>query len=138
MATIQETKVCLRIFGDNLAPDSITEKLGHPPTHAESKGDEIVGKKSGRVRIAKSGGWRLQANNAVPGDLNAQISELLDKLTMDENVWTEIALDNKIDIFCGLFMGGGIEGECISAHNLLALGKRQIELNLDIYGPSEA
>ena len=137
MAIIEKTSVSLRIFGDDLSPDSITDQLGHPPTYSEAKGEEIVGKKTGRVRVAKTGCWRLHAKEAVPGNLDAQITELLEKLTKEEKIWNKIASKYKIELFCGLFMGGEMEGEGISAENLLALGQRQIELSLGIYGPSE-
>jgi len=40
----------------------------------------------------------------------------------------------KIDLFCGLFMGGSNEGISISPESMVALGLRHMELGLDIYG----
>ena len=133
MATIQTTKVTLRIFGDKLHPESISEQLGHPPTKSQIKGERIIGRNTGKVRIAKKGCWLLQAENATPGNLDAQIYDLIEKLTNDMNTWGIIAKNNEMDLFCGLFMSGGMEGEGISAKNLLALGQRKIKLSLDIY-----
>jgi hypothetical protein len=59
---------------------------------------------------------------------------LLSKLTDDFNVWASIAERYKLDLFCGLFMQGSNEGLSISPKSLAALGLRQIELGLDIYG----
>jgi hypothetical protein len=78
--------------------------------------------------------WRLFATEREPQDLDGQIDELLSKLTDDFNVWASIAEKYKLDLFCGLFMRGSNEGLSISPKSLAALGLRQIELGLDIYG----
>jgi hypothetical protein len=78
--------------------------------------------------------WRLFATKREPQDLDGQIDELLSKLTDDFNVWASIAERYKLDLFCGLFMQGSNEGLSISPKSLAALGLRQIELGLDIYG----
>ncbi len=135
MACIYRSTATLRIIGDDLVPDEISHLLGPSPTHAQTKGDEIVGKKTGNVRIAKFGMWRLQASDCEPEDLNSQIQFILDRLTNDLVIWKSLASRYKMDLFCGLFMECGNEGMDISPESLLALGSRGIKLDLDIYGP---
>jgi hypothetical protein len=134
MAQLQKSAVTLRISGDDLVPDEITKLLGASPTHAQTKGDRIVGKETGRVRIAKSGMWRLCAADREPEDIDGQIHEILSQLTGDLTVWQNITTKYHADLFCGLFMRLTNEGLTISSESLAALGARGIEMGLDIYG----
>ena len=58
--------------------------------------------------------WRLSAMDREPEDLDAQIGDLLSKLTDDLTVWTSIAEKYRVDLFCGLFMREGNEGLSIA------------------------
>ncbi len=79
------------------------------------------------------GVWRLQATDREPEDMDSQIREILSQTTSDLAVWRSIAEKHKIDLFCGLFLGGSNEGMTLSPQSLLALGERGIEMGLDIY-----
>ena len=131
---MDHTAASLRIMGDDLDPLEITLLLGHEPSSAERKGQEIVGKSTGRVREARTGSWRLEARARAPGDLDAQIGEILSKLSSDLGTWQKLAERFRMDLFCGLFLNGGTGGEVVSAKSMAALGSRGIELGLDIYG----
>lgn len=133
MAHVQKSVVTLRIGGDDLIPDEITALLGVSPTDAHVKGQELVGRKTGRVRIAKSGMWRLEASDREPEDMEGQIREILDQTSGDLGVWQRIGKKYQVDLFCGLFLGGSNEGLTLSPQSLRALGERGIELGLDIY-----
>jgi hypothetical protein len=134
MPALDHTAASLRIIGDDLDPLEITRLLGHEPTSTERKGQEIVGKSTGKVRVARTGAWRLEARARAPGDLDAQIGEILSKLSSDLGVWQKLAERFRVDLFCGLFLSGSTGGEVVSAESMAALGNRRIELGLDIYG----
>jgi hypothetical protein len=133
MAQLQRSAVTLRIGGDDLIPDEITALVGASPTHTQFKGQQIIGKKTGTVRVAKSGLWRLCAADRKPEDMDGQIQEILSQMTDDLAVWQSIGSRFQIDLFCGLFLGGSNEGLTLSAKSLSALGARGIEMGLDIY-----
>jgi hypothetical protein len=133
MAQVQKSSVTLRIGGDDLIPLEITKLLGVQPTTAETKGDKIVGCKTGHVRIARMGIWMLEAEDREPEGMNGQVQELLGQLTSDLAVWKSIGKKYQIDLFCGIFLGGSNEGMTLSAACLAALGERGIEMGLDIY-----
>lgn len=133
MAQVQRSVVTLRIGSDDLVPDEITRLLGATPTTTQIKGEKIVGKKSGQVRIAKSGMWRLCASDREPEDMDGQIREILSQTTSDLSVWHGIAQKHQINLFCGLFLHVSNEGMTLSPESLAALGERGIELELDIY-----
>ena len=71
----------------------------------------------------------------MPGDLDGQVTELLQRLTSDLEIWGVLAGRFRVDLFCGLFMDGSNEGFNLSTSALKALGDRGIELALDIYAP---
>ncbi len=134
MPALDHTAASLRIMGDDLNPPEITRLLGHEPSRAERKGQEIVGKSPGNGRVARTGSWRLEARARAPGDLDAQIDEILSKLSGDLGIWQKLAERFRMDLFCGLFLTGSTGGEVVSAKSMAALGSRGIELGLDIYG----
>lgn len=127
----------LQVIGDELNPDEITRLLCCDPTDSQSKGDERISKKSGRTSIAAFGSWRLKAPKQKPGNLDAQITWLMTAVTGDLDAWKSIATRYRIRLFCGLFMAQWNDGQSISAASLLALGARQIQLDLDIYGATD-
>ena len=133
MAQVQRSVATLRIIGDNLDPAEITRLLGCAPDAAQTRGEEIAGRNISSVRIARMGMWQLSVTDREPEDLNAQIRDLLSKLTDDLAMWTSIAERYRVDLFCGLFIREGNEGLSITSESLAALGLRRIELGLDIY-----
>ena len=135
MAHLSQSAASLRIGGDRLIPDEITRLLGAPPTHSLTKGEEIASKKTGRVRIAKSGMWSLAAPDCKPANLDRQIQLILDQLTDDLSVWKSLTVHYKMDLFCGLFMEDSNEGMDLSPDSLTALGQRGIKISLNIYAP---
>lgn len=137
MAVISKTKASLRVIGDDLLPDDISSLLGCNPTVGTIKGQPFSWNKKGKPRIARSGMWRLEAHEKSPGDLDAQVSELLGQLTDNMDIWRDLADKYRIDLFCGLFMESEMEGISLSPKSVLALGLRSIEVDLDIYGPDD-
>ena len=135
MACIYRSAATLRIIGDDLVPDEITHALGASPTKAQIKGEKVVGRKTGNVRVASSGMWRLKAADSKPEDLDAQIRYIFDQLNDDLALWKSFGNRFKIDLFCGLFMKYGNEGVELSSESLLILGSRGIKIALDVYGP---
>lgn len=136
MGRAVESLVALRLFGDDLIPDHISSLLGARPTACQIKGQELVGRKTGKVRVAKTGGWLLKAHPREPEDLEAQVFELLDGLTSDLSVWASLS-QYAPDLFCGIFMGTGNDGLSLSAKAMSALGQRGISLALDLYDPGD-
>lgn len=129
MALPENTTVTLRIWGDDLVPDEVSELLGQHPTNSERKGVQLGKHK----RVAKTGGWRLSAPNRQDGNLNAQILELFDMVTDDFVIWDELKLKFELDLFCGVFMSSSNNGINLTASTLELLGQRGIKIGFDIY-----
>jgi hypothetical protein len=119
MANVSKSVATLRVIGDNLLPNEITEALGCSPTKSMVKGEVIRNQKSGREFSPKTGMWRLDAKDFYPENIDAQVAELLGQLTEDLSVWSKLKERYDIDFFCGLFMEKTNEGAPISANTLV-------------------
>jgi ribosomal protein L19 len=135
MSAVDHSIVALRIYGDDLVPQDITKMLGVSPTHAETKGQEIVGRKTGRVRVAKSGMWRLSASDRKPEDIDSQIREIFSQVPADVAVWQSITKKYRVNLFCGVFMSETNDGLSVSPQSMATLAERGVELWFDIYAP---
>ena len=134
MGIPSQSSASLRISGDDLDPNEITQMLGHPASNSVRKGElEIL--PSGRNRIAATGRWDRRVDyRRRPGNLDRQIGEILAPLNDDLVVWQKISEKFKMDMFCGLFLESFNEGLVLAPNTLEALGRRGIKLGLDIYG----
>lgn len=137
MAQISSSQASLRIIGDSLNPQEISDLLGCEGSTMYFKGDVRVIKKTGRKVERKSGHWSLVATECEPENIDGQVTEILNKLNDDPVVWEKLASKYSIDLFCGIFMELSNEGMNISPETLMKLGKRGAVLALDIYDGAE-
>lgn len=135
MSGVKTSTATLRIYGDDLVPQEITEMLGASPTHAKIKGEKSFGPKTGKTYVAKSGMWQLAASDREPENIDGQIREIFGKLSADLSVWQCITKKYRVNLFCGLFMSESNDGLGISPQSLGVLAERGIELWFDIYTP---
>ncbi len=133
MPIVHNTLVALRFSGDDLNPDELTAWLGVAPSRGHRKGDESR-TSTGATVIRKSGLWLLRAADRAPGDLDAQIIEILKALPSDPAIWSRVAAYNP-DLSIGLFLEQSNESISISPPVVRSLAERGIELEFDIYGP---
>jgi hypothetical protein len=137
MGDLDHSAASLRIMGDDLRPEEITQLLGKEPSASQTKGEILTGRVTGIQRTAKFGMWQWGAERREPGDLETQIHEILGPLTDDLAIWKQLAQHYHMDIFCGAFMKSTNDSIILSAETLSRLGNRGIDLNLDIYGSGE-
>ena len=135
MAQINRSYATLRISGDDLDPSEISSLLGYEASLVQTKGHVFLRGKTGKERIAKSGMWRIEATECEHENIDFQISETLDKLSSDLDVWKSLSERYQIDLFCGLFMEVSNEGMEISSSSLGMLAERGVKVGLDIYAP---
>lgn len=133
MTALSRTAASLRIFGQDLDPDEVTNLLGKKPDNAERRGQVIRNPKSGTERTARRGRWSIKVERRSPGDLDAQIAALLDGTTDDLSKWQKVTSAFDADIFCGLFLEEENEGLVLAPTTLKKLGDRGLRLSLDIY-----
>ena len=134
MAAVSETRLTLRIIGDDLLPDEITALLGGSPGFSHRRGEKLSDKQ-GQSRITKFGAWMRTARVNRTGDVDKQVREVLSGLTKDTSVWFRLAQEHRVEIFCSAFLEEANEGLALSAETLQLLGSRGIRLGLDMYAP---
>ena len=138
VAEAQRTSASVSISGDDLDPDDISALMGCAASRAERRGQVLFVRGEGQPpRVAHRGLWRLQADESRPGDLEAQIWQLLDALPQDPGLWRDLAARFRVSLFCGVFMDFWNVGVILSPGAMLALAERGIRLDLDIYAPPE-
>jgi hypothetical protein len=132
---VDQAKVTLRIFGEQLDPDEITRLLGCAASSSARIGEST--NQGGVSRIAREGFWRL-SNGKSDVSVEDQIAILLARLTTDLTVWQGIAARFKIDLFCGLFLDASNRGFALRPELMRQLVGRGITIGFDIYGPDAA
>ena len=137
MAQISQSEATLRIAGDYLIPVQITKLLGCEPDFSHAKNDEIEINNTGNTRITNIGMWQIRTKRLKPENIDAQISEIFNKLSPDLSIWKSLNNKYKIDLFCGIFMNEDMEGMSLSPVSLKILSDRGIRLDLDIYSSYE-
>ncbi|SNZ19373.1 DUF4279 domain-containing protein [Cohaesibacter gelatinilyticus] len=133
MGEIYKTAASLRIMGDELDPEKITELIGKAPSSVRKKGAPF-NTPNGKQLIARTGSWSISAETKSPGDIDSQVTEILEGTTSNMAVWLELSKKFKVEIFGGFFLGDYNEGLTISSKTMLLLGERGIQLDMDIYG----
>lgn len=133
MGILHKSAASIGFYGDDLDPTEITAALGAEPTVGVAKGGQWE-TKSGAIKTAVSGSWRLAAERCEPGDLDGQINSLLDRLSSDLVAWRSLSERHRGRAFCGLFLNSGNEGLSLQPETLLRLGERGLLIDLDIYG----
>ena len=123
---VDRCEVTLRVFGDELDPDTISAMLGCAPTSAEKKGMSIP-TKGGSARIARRGRWLLSITSEECGewDVDEVVIALL-VLPSDVTIWRHLTTTYKVDLFCGLFMKAGNRGFGLSAATCKVLADRNL------------
>ncbi len=132
MGILHKSAVSIGFYGDDLNPAEITMALGGEPTVGVSKGGQWK-TKSGVVKTAARGSWRVEAEHCEPGDLDGQINDLLDGLSNDLVAWRSFSQRRRGRAFCGLFLGSEHEGLTLRSETLFRLGERGLLIDLDIY-----
>jgi hypothetical protein len=131
---IDRVQVSLRIFGDELDPDAVSAMLGSLPTKSYRKGEVIPGIRANRT--APTGMWNLYGPEEGEGDLEEQISCLLDSVSSEPASWAALAPYRK-NVFCGLYLAAWNRGCALSAGLMQRLAECGLDLDLDIYGSGE-
>ena len=137
MAEANSSCAALRIFSDDLIPEEVTELLHCEPTHSQTKGQSFSNKHSDKKRVAKTGLWRLSAEDCEPANIDVQIDEIFRQLPSDLNVWSQLAADYELDISCGLFLNKRNEVFILAPKSMQILSSRSVRLTLDIYAGNE-
>ena len=129
-----KSAVSLRVCGDDLEPDEITNALCYAPSISYRKGDLISPGRSDAIR--KYGMWILKEPDSDPDEIDKQVERLLSKLTKNLAIWDSLGQRYQVDLFCGFFMDTRNQGFTLAVATLRSLAERRIAPGFDIYAPT--
>lgn len=103
---IPRFRMSLRITGDTLDPEFLTQQLGVVPTSSARKGDEPA---EGSAAEHETGEWSYHL--AVPAD--TELGDVLDMLLApfpdDSTLWEELTSTYAVEIRCEAFLEADVQ-----------------------------
>ena len=125
--------VTLRIYSDDLAPDTITARLGVQPTRSFANGEPIITNR-GRYSNHRTTGWLLSSRDVVHStDLDNHLKWLLDRTEgAVEPLRALLAETHDVSIVCALSVDAG-HGPTISPDTLARLARLNLPLDFELY-----
>lgn len=133
---VDRVRVSLRVFGDDLDPVEVTTLLGCQPTEARRRGEVIPDPRYHRT--ARTGCWLLDGADEPSTELEAQVGNLLGRLTDDVVSWRDLSRRFRVDVFCGVFLDSFNRGFALSPKLMRRLADQGIEIGFDIYSAEPA
>lgn len=127
----EQATVTIRFFGDELNPDELTKLLECEPSEAYKKGHIVT--PTIKPRTIKTGTWFLSVERNPDQTLEEIISELLEKLTNDLEVWKKMSKRFEISIYCGAWIKGWNRDVWFSSGLLTKIAERNLSIGLAIY-----
>lgn len=127
---VDETKVTLALYGDDLEPQEVTELLGVEPTSAHRRGD-VRGR---GVRPYPKGAWFLELVGTPPQGPEELLGELLERLPpSSSSVWTTLRERFDVQLRFGIFLDAWNRGFGVPAGQLDQLSVMVDRFEFDIY-----
>ena len=123
----------LRLFGDELVPDTVTHLLHVQPTDVAPKGLKTA-LASGRVRTAPTGRWLLATQEHLAStNLESHIKWLLDRIESTGVSPADIPGVSRAEICCFWVSATGNGGPEFSPELLGRLARLRLTLSFDLY-----
>jgi PNKP adenylyltransferase domain, ligase domain/Domain of unknown function (DUF4279)/PNKP adenylyltransferase domain, C-terminal region len=128
---VDETDVCLGVYGGDLDPAEVTRLLRCEPSSSHRRGDRM---KTGA--LWRKGAWLVSVRgSADPEELTA---DLLDRFAVDESVWRSLAQRHDLQLRFGLFLNRWNRGLELSPALVGRIARVGARVVFDIYGPADA
>jgi hypothetical protein len=133
--TCARTYATLRIYRDDLDPNSVTRLLGVEPTRTQVKGWSCTGA-SGRTFTPEVGGWFLSTKGQVESkDVCRHLDWLAAKLAgRDDALQLLRAEGHRMDVFCYWLSAEGHGGPMLSPEIMRRFGELELQVGFDVYG----
>lgn len=130
---IPRLRVSLRIRGDALDPEFLTQQFGVTPSLSARKGETVI--RHGREGLQRTGVWVYRLDVPPETELGQVIGLLLEVFPEDSTLWGEITSAFTADVFCGIFLQDENQSTVVEPEVLAALARRGLPLSLDLYAP---
>lgn len=132
-SNIPRIRVSLRLSGDALDPEFLTQQLGVAPTIAARRGEDIPAEEGGGTH--DTGVWIYRLDVPPGTDLGEVIDLLLASFPEDALLWEELTSAFAADVSCGVFLQDRDQSTVIDATVLQRLARLGLSLGLDFHAP---
>jgi hypothetical protein len=126
---VDEVRVSLAIYSDDLEPAKLSDLLGCHPTSSQRKGER---KHEGSAPF-RIGAWILTEEGRTPESVDQILRRLLLRLPDDPDLWSKLADEYKVELRFGIHMTGWNKGFTISAEALARLARMRLSFDFDLY-----
>jgi len=126
-------RVSLRIRGDTLDPDFLTQQFGISPSFSARKGETVA--RDGDERASRTGVWDYRMDVSPGTELGGAIAQLLEVFPEDSTLWGEITEAYRADVLCGIFLQDDNQSTVVDAEVMAALARRGLPLSLELFAP---
>jgi hypothetical protein len=128
-----EACLCLRVCGDELDPDEVSQLLGCRPSRQQRKGEPVRPLAGEVKRTARTGSWLLVCPVAAGMPVADAIRALLGRLPADRAIWASLTARFAVDLICDLTVRCVNRGLELPPEVLGLVAERGITLGLDIF-----
>jgi hypothetical protein len=130
---VEETQVCLAVYGEDLDPAVVTALLGCSPTFSHLRGDRC----GPRSPPQKGGGWFLEVRGKAPEGPEELSVRLLDRLPKDESVWIKLGEAHEVQLRFSLHKTGWNRGFDFSPRTAARIALLHARLVFEIYADDQ-
>ncbi len=126
---VDETGVCLAVYGSELNPEDVTSRLGCLPTRAHRRGD----RQGPHSPPFADGAWILEERGVAPTGPAQLVRRLLMRLPSDGPTWERLAADYDLQLRFGVHFSGWNKGFDLSSELVETLARTRVRLVFDLY-----
>jgi hypothetical protein len=126
---IDEVRVTLALYSEDLEPDEVTRALGVQPTSAHRRGE----RRGPRSPPYRQGAWFLTEQSREREGAEPAIERLLKQVPNDAALWLLLGGKHDVQIRLGLHMSSWNEGFVIARELVARIAVLGATLNFDIY-----
>jgi hypothetical protein len=135
--SVDEVRVTLALYGDDLDPAEVSHLLGCQPTNAHRRGEIRIGKKTGHKTVYTQGAWFLSAEGRAPRTADDLTSDLLAKVSAEDSLWLEMRKRFDVQMRYGIFVEAWNRGFGLSREVIQRVARIHATLEFDIYANLE-
>jgi Domain of unknown function (DUF4279) len=126
---VDETRVSLAIYGDDLDPEAVSAMLACAPSRCHRKGDRL----RQTSPPSSMGAWILTVEGRAPHGPTELIKELLGRFPSDPAFWRPLIEQYRVSVRVGIHTAGWNRGFDITAEAVAALARTGSKLGFDLY-----
>ena len=126
---VDESRVTLAIYGDDLDPEVVSKAVGCAPTSAHRKGE----RRTERSQPARTGAWLLTVEGWAPQGPDDLIRLLLDRFPSTREFWRPLSERYSVSIQVGIHTGGWNRGFDLQPETIVAMALLGGSLGFDLY-----